>query len=340
VRPPFALEEENVQAPHKSPSRHLVDPELLPLLDAVPTLRLSTETLTTFRDLVAALVTAEMSDAAQATASTRLAIPGPSGAPDVRIAIYRPSERTETLPVVLQIHGGGFVAGGIDALEARHRELAATLQCCVVAVDYRLAPETRFPGAIEDCYAALGWLVRHSRGLGVSPDAIALMGESAGGGLAAALALLARDRGEYRPAFQHLIYPMLDDRTATNAPPSPHAGEFLWTAEDNRFGWTSLLGSAVGGDAVSPYAAPARATDLSGLPPAFLMTGALDLFADEGIDYARRLTRAGVPTELHVYPGAFHGFDLAMSTNVGQAARRSSLTALARALDCSTVVEI
>lgn len=224
------------------------------------------------------------------------------------------------------------MAGSVDALETRHRELTAKLHCCLIAVDYRLAPETQFPGAIEDCYAALSWVVRNAGSLGICPESIVLMGESAGGGLSAALALRARDRGEFRPAFQHLTYPMLDDRTAIKDHDAPFAGEFLWTKDDNQFGWTSLLGSAAGGDDVSPYAAPSRAHDLSGLPPTFTMTDALDLFADEGIDYARRLIHGGVPTELHVFPGGFHGFDLASFANVGKSASETSFAALSRAL--------
>lgn len=318
--------------PLVSPSRHLVDPELLPMADAFPRVALSDASLPDFREMVAGIVTADFSEAARQVDLTHRMIPGALGAPNIRLAVYRPIGRTETLPVILQMHGGGFVAGGIDGLEARHRELVATLQCCLVAIDYRLAPETRFPGAIEDCYAALGWLVGHAVELGMSPDTIILMGESAGGGLAAALALMARDRGEYRPSFQHLIYPMLDDRTAFVGRARSFAGEFVWNADSNRFGWTALLGNAAGGHGVSAYAAPARSTDLSGLPPTFVMTGALDLFADEGIDYSRRLIGAGVPTELHVFPGAFHGFDLALQSRVGKAARTASLAALIRAL--------
>jgi acetyl esterase/lipase len=157
------------------------------------------------------------------------------------------------------------------------------------------------------------------------------MGESAGGGLAAALALMTRDRRGPALAFQHLTYPMIDDRTCMGEPPA-HTGEFIWTPHNNRFGWTALLGQEPGGDTVSPYAAAARATDLAGLPPTFIMTGALDLFVGEDIDYARRLIAAGVPTELHVHPGAFHGFDLLPGSGVADRAQAMRIDALHRAL--------
>jgi triacylglycerol lipase len=168
--------------------------------------------------------------------------------------------------------------------------------------------------------------------LGVDSARIGVMGESAGGGLAAALALLARDRREHSLTFQHLIYPMLDDRTCVAKSPHPFAGEFLWTAHNNAFGWSALLGAAPGSANVSPYAAAARADDLSGLPPTFISTGALDLFLEEDIEYARRLMRQGVPVELHVYPGAYHAFDFLTNARIAAAARRDSLAALRRFL--------
>jgi triacylglycerol lipase len=157
------------------------------------------------------------------------------------------------------------------------------------------------------------------------------MGESAGGGLAAALALLARDRGEYRLAFQLLDAPMIDDRTCVREP-HPHTGEFIFTASSNRFGWRALLGAKPGGPDVSPYAAAARAIDLADLPPAFIATGALDLFLDEDVDYAMRLTRAAVPVELHVYPGCVHGFGMGRESALAKAATRDKHDALRRAL--------
>src|SRR5262249_40240850 len=154
------------------------------------------------------------------------------------------------------------------------------------------------PGSIEDCYAGLSWLFGHVAEFGVDPRRIGVMGESAGGGFAAALALLTRDRGEFKLAFQHLIYPMIDDRTCVVSDPHPFTGEFIWTASSNHFGWSALLGAPPGSEGISPYAAAARANNVAGLPPTFLSTATLDLFLEENIEYARRLMRAGVPVEL------------------------------------------
>lgn len=214
---------------------------------------------------------------------------------------------------------------------AANQLTAAAADCVIVSVDYRLAPETPHPGPIEDCYAALKWLHDEAGSLGVDAARIAVAGESAGGGLAAALALLARDRGEVRLIHQHLIYPMIDDRTCT-AEPHPYAGEFVFTPNSNRFGWSALLGCAPGAEGVSPYAAAARAEDLTGLPSTYIAVGALDLFIEENLEYARRLIRAGAPTELHIYPGAYHGFDAVSEGALAKAARNHSLTALRRAL--------
>lgn len=311
-------------------SRHLVDPQLLPLLEMIPPLQLSPDTLPTLRARPARFE-ADPRDAERTDLTVRRA-PGPPGAPEVEVLVYRPRAASGPLPCILHIHGGGYVAGDAQSLEAAHRPLASELSCCIVSVNYRLAPETPFPGPVEDCYAALAWLAAQAGELGVDAARIGVMGESAGGGLAAALALLARDRGEHRLAFQHLIYPMIDDRTCVVAEPHPYAGEFVWTPASNHFGWTSLLGAPPGGGDVSPYAAAARAKDLAGLPPAYIATGALDLFLEEDLEYARRLIRAGVPTELHVYPGAFHGFQWAVDAEVSKTAAGDSRAALKRAL--------
>jgi len=178
----------------------------------------------------------------------------------------------------------------------------------------------------------LHWLYTHAGELGVDTSRIAIGGGSAGGGLAAALGLLARDRGEIPLAFQLMLQPMLDDRTCTLAEPHPYTGEFIWTREANRWGWTSLLGQEPGLPDVSPYAAAARAEHLEGLPPTFISAGALDLFLEEDLEYARRLTRAGVPTEFHLYPGAYHGFRMVADAQVTQTSTRDQLAALKRAL--------
>ena len=309
-------------------SRHLVDPELQPLLDLLPGVPLTRDNLAEARQRTLPMPAIETSGVAY----ERLTIAGPPGAPGVELHVYRPEGDGDPRPGILHIHGGGYVMGSAAPLKDVHRAVAKTLDCVLVSVDYRLAPETAFPGAVEDCYAALAWAMASAGKLRLDASRLGVMGESAGGGLAAALALLARDRGEHRLAFQHLIYPMIDDRTCAAPDPHPFAGEFVWNAANNRFGWTALLGHEPAIEGVSPYAAAARAPDVAGLPATFISTGALDLFFEEDLEYARRLNRAGVPIELHVYPGAFHAFNLVPSAAVANAARRDSLEALRRAL--------
>jgi triacylglycerol lipase len=309
-------------------SRHLVDPEVSPLLDMWPTTIFTHENLAEVRAREFPLPPFDTAG----TTLERRSVPGPEGAPEIVLHIYLPEDAPRPLPCIYHIHGGGYVVGAAKNLESFHRPLVKTLGCALVSVDYRLAPETVFPGAIEDCYAGLAWTVAHATELGIDSARIGVMGESAGGGLAASLALLARDRGAYALAFQHLIYPMLDDRTCIAAP-HPYAGEFIWPAHNNAFGWGALLGQKPGSDDVSPYAAAARAEDLTDLPPAYIATGSLDLFLDEDIAYAQRLLRAGVPTELHVFPGGFHGFDLMPGARISDAARAASHAALRRSLN-------
>ena len=236
-------------------------------------------------------------------------VPGAPGDPDVMVRVYTPAGSEGAAPGLYWIHGGGMVLGNVPMDDLNCKGWAAEFGCVVASVEYRLAPEHPHPAPIEDCYAGLKWFADNSESLGVDRDRIAIGGASAGGGLAAALALLTRDRGEVNIAFQQLIYPMLDDRNIT------HASHYVqhpkvWNRAANIAGWSALLGKPAGADDVSPYASPARAENLSGLPPAFIIVGELDLFVDEDIDYAMRLIQAGVPTELHVFPGAFHGSDL------------------------------
>jgi acetyl esterase/lipase len=239
------------------------------------------------------------------------------GSPELRIWVidHRTRKTTTPTPAVLHLHGGGYVGSSAAFMFGTLKKLSAELDCLVVSVDYRLAPETPFPGSLEDNYAALGWLHANATSLGIDPARIAVMGESAGGGHAAALAIAARDRGAYPLAFQVLIYPMLDDRTGSvRMPSSPAVGAFIWTASSNVLGWTCLLGVAAGGESPPPGSVPARVGDLRGLPPAWIGVGTLDLFHDEDIAYARRLQAAGVPTTLELVPGAYHGFDILMKT--------------------------
>ena len=307
-------------------SRHLVDSELTAMLDMWPDAPFSLEMLPAIRANMQFPFPPELNPNVEVWRET---VPG---TPPVELMVVRPKAARNDRGGILHIHGGGFVLGSTAIMEPVLRNTAAELDCVVVSVEYRLAPETRFPGALDDCYAALGWMMAQARALGVDPKRVGVMGESAGGGHAASLALYARDKGKHKLAFQHLFYPMLDDRTCVAKDPNPFTGEFVWTAEKNAFGWQALLGVEPGSDGVSPYASPARAKSLAGLPPTFISTGALDLFLEEDMDYARRLLRAGVPTEFHVYPGAYHGFDFVATAAVTQSARRDRFAALARAL--------
>jgi acetyl esterase/lipase len=316
-------------------SEHLVDPELKPILDFFPPLELSRDGLPEVRSMISQMIADAPKPAELPVTVKAVSIPGPAGSPPLRVLCYRPAEAAQQLPAILHIHGGGYVLGSADMSDLANRRLALDVGCAVFSVDYRLAPETPHPGPAEDCYAALQWLHRNASELQVASARIAIKGESAGGGLAAALALLARDRSELRLAHQHLIYPMIDDRTSADGSANAHpfAGEYIWTPALNRFGWSCLLDAAPGSAEVSPYAAAARALDLAGLPPTFISVGALDLFVEEDMEFARRLMRSGVPTELHVYPGAFHAFDLAPQTaRTALAAARDSNEALRRAL--------
>jgi acetyl esterase/lipase len=308
-------------------SLHLVDMELRPLLDAWPAVTVTADNLLDIRARKLPLPDAELPGI---TLERRL-VAGPRGAPDIMLHIYAPEGATGPLPCIYHIHGGGFVSGAAGDLEPLHKALVSELGCALISVDYRLAPETVFPGAIEDCYAGLAYVFANSGQLGEDPARIGLMGESAGGGLAAALALLVRDRQEYTLAFQHLVYPMIDDQTCT-VDPHPFTGEFVWTRPSNRFGWEALLGQEPGGKHVSPYAAAARAENLAGLPRTFIAVGALDLFLEEDMEFARRLMRAGVATELRVWPGGFHGFDMMPDAAISVAAQNTRKAALARFL--------
>ncbi len=226
------------------------------------------------------------------------------GAPSTRVVVYEPAGRERPSGALLWIHGGGLVMGRPEQAHTWCSSLAAELGIFVVSVDYRLAPEHPFPAGLTDCVTALHWLHDQADELGVDPDRVAVGGDSAGGGLAAALCQRTRDEDGPPICFQLLNYPMLDDRTVGDA---QGRGEFIWTPASNRFGWSSYLGGSTAEP--PPHAVPARTTDLAGLPPAWIGVGDLDLFHDEDVDYAERLQAAGVACELHVEPGMYHGAD-------------------------------
>jgi acetyl esterase/lipase len=251
--------------------------------------------------------------------------------PGARTArIFVPEGVTGPMPAILWIHGGGFVMGSPAQDDALATMFACELGATVIAPSYRLGPEHPFPAAMDDLYATLTWLHANAQTLRVRADRIVVAGASAGGGLAAGLTLLARDRKQIPVAFQLLVYPMLDDRTVHRT--LDGRNHRLWTAKSNRFGWTSYLGREPGGADVPAYASPARAESLAGLPPTWVGVGSFDLFHDEDVAYAKRLAAAGVPVELEVVPGAFHAFDALSRTNVGTAFRASQLAALRHAL--------
>ncbi|MGW0399410.1 alpha/beta hydrolase [Streptomyces sp. NPDC003002] len=221
----------------------------------------------------------------------------------------RPAGISGPLPLLYYMHGGGMIMGNAwSVLPQLLREWALTLELAVISVEYRLAPQAQYPGPVEDCYAGFVWVAAHSAGLGLDADRIIIGGKSAGGGLAAALALLTRDRGGPTPIGQLLLCPMLDDRNHTF---SSHqmAGIDTWDRTSNATAWQALLGDQYGAADLPPYAAPARATDLSKLPPAYIEVGSAETFRDEDVAYANAIWQAGGQAELHVWPGAFHGFD-------------------------------
>jgi acetyl esterase/lipase len=305
-----------------------VDPELIPFLRTQTTLFFDQQVLAEERKHPASFPALP----APAPQPYERRIPGPTGAPDLRIVIVDPLPGAKNRPAFLNIHGGGYIAGFAGWNPPFIQTAAMSCGCVVVSPDYRLAPETPFPGSLEDNYATLRWLYHNADTLGVDRTRIAIGGESAGGGHSAALAITARDRKEFPIMFQLLIYPMLDDRTGSTRPVPPHIGRFVWNATSNRFGWSSLLGVPAGSATVPTGAVPARTENLFDLPPAFISVGSIDLFVDEDIEYAHRLNNAGVPTELHVTPGAFHGYDLlAPDARVSKRFTESWKVALSRA---------
>ena len=255
-------------------------------------------------------------------------ISGPDGAPDTRVRIYRPKDAKGTLPGIFYIHGGGLVLGSIEGEDAPASLLCERVGAVVVSCAYRLAPENPYPAQVDDCYAGLTWMARHAEELDFDSNRLAIYGASAGGALCLAMAMMARDRGYPTVSYMMPIFPMLDDRNVT---PSSHeiTDVGIWDREGNIQAWAWYLG----GKKADAYAAGSRATDLSGLPPAYIGVGELDLFRDEDIEFATRLMQAGVPTELHVYPGHYHASEVfAPDAELSQRLWNGRVDALRRAL--------
>ncbi|WP_336212817.1 alpha/beta hydrolase [Nonomuraea sp. LPB2021202275-12-8] len=312
--------------------RDLIDPESRPALDAMldmlPGGFNAISDIVQRRAAVSAMLSAiEVPENPNVTKEDRT-VPGPDGEPDIAVRIYRPAGASGTLPGVYYIHGGGMILGDIDGEDPTATMMCDLVGAVVVSVEYRLAPEHPHPAPVEDCYASLVWTAKNAADLGIDPARLAIYGGSAGGGLTIGTALLARDRGGPALTFMMPIYPMIDDRNET---PSSHeiTDVGLWDRAANIEAWAWYLG---GRDA-DQYAAPARAEDVSGLPPAFVDVGTVDLFRDEDIAFAQRLMRAGVPTELHVNPGSFHASEsFAPEAALSQRIWARRIDALRRAL--------
>ena len=310
----------------------LVDPDLRDALANWPQQPVTADTLAARRASGLQVIAATPKPDQPDVVADEMHAPSAFGAKPIRILTYRPIKPEGRLPVILHVHGGGFVMGAPEMKDAENRQLASELQCAIFSVDYRLAPEAPHPAPLEDIYSVLVWLNANAERLGLDAARIGIKGESGGGGFAAGAALYARDQPGPKFAFQHLIYPMIDDRTAVRKDLHPHVGEFVWTQTSNYFGWRSLLGAEPGSANVSPYAAAARASDVSGLPPTYISVGGLDLFLEEDLVYADRLSRAGVPVEFHIYPRAYHGFYQAVNARVTRQANRDTREALRRFL--------
>jgi acetyl esterase/lipase len=285
--------------------RDLIDPEarvpLDGLLEALPGGFNAIPDIVQRRATVAAMLSGIEVPENPNVAKEDRTVPGPDGEPDISVRIYRPVNATGPLPGIYFIHGGGMILGTVDGEDPTATMICDEVQAVVVSVEYRLAPEHPHPAPVEDCYAGLVWMAKNAADLGVDADRLAIYGASAGGGLTIATAMLARDRGGPQVSFMMPIYPMVDD---TNETPSSHAitDIGIWDRAGNIEAWNWYLG----GKPADQYAAPTRAEDLSGLPPAFIDVGTVDLFLDEDIAFVQRLIQAGVPTEFHVHPGSYH----------------------------------
>lgn len=305
------------------------DPELAAL---VPMLPKTSEDLAATRAQMAELIEAMNANVDVTGLSVEdRTVPGSEAAPQVPTRIYKPEQRPNPTAAVIYIHGGGFILGNLESEHGAAARLAIELGVVVVSVGYRLAPEHPFPAAVEDCYAVLQWVDAAANELNIDPQRIGVIGNSAGGGLAAAIAMMARDRKGATPCFQFLGMPELDDRMDTLSM-QRFVDTPLFSRPQAERSWRHYLGEHTG--EVSPYAAPARATDLSRLPPAFISVMEFDPLRDEGIAYGLKLLQAGVAVEMHTYPGTFHGSPAIMFAEISRRQAAEQLDVLRRALHC------
>ncbi len=311
-------------------TRHLVDPEVWPIVELLPFREFDRGTL----DLARADAAGRFADLAEQPLAATVRTAQRADGSTIELYHFDPSPGAQAQAALYHVHGGGMILGTAKDMQAGPSAMAAALQIPVISVEYRLAPETPFPGPQQDCLDGLTWLAANALELGIDPARIAIIGESAGGGLAAATVLMARDTGGPNLAAQVLVYPMLDHRTGSGACRwnNRSTGEFLWNRAANQFGWEALRGDYPAEDARKGWFSPALADDLSDLPPTLLLTGSLDLFFDEDLDYARRLVDAGVPVELHSYPGAIHAFNMMAEAAISQAFARDMMGGIARLL--------
>ncbi len=309
----------------------LLDAELVPYLESFPPLDIWTD------------VPAFRSQYAQRIEELKFSIPRIEGIyskdyqvelgldQSVHVRFYRPADCTQDLPALLWLHGGGYCLGSIEIDDYFVQCMVKEIGCSVIAVDYRLAPENRFPAALDDAYSVLDWIFQSTRALSIDAARVAVGGLSAGAGLAAGVALAARDRGEFQLVLQSLWCPMLDDRNNSVSSYSVNDPR-VWSRDDNIRAWRAYLGDEVGGEEISPYAAPSRAKDVSGLPPVYMRVGSLDLFLDEDTAYAERLISAGVQTDFAVIQGAFHAFEMIPDAELSRQTRQGHYEAIKEAL--------
>lgn len=317
----------------KNRSRHLVDQEIISVVDLFPTTDLSESMLMESRNNQAKML--PQIDVTQLFPVTfeEKTVPSYFGGPDIRIEIIKPIQpKHNKLPLFYSIHGGGMVMGSPVGDRTANASLASQHGFCCVSVYYRLAPEHAQPSQLQDCYSGLKWCIEHAEELAIDSQKVAISGSSAGAGLATGLAIYIRDQKEFDIHHLRLRNPMLDDRTSI-APEHPYAGEFVWTKGSNYFGWKSVLGHEPGHEAVSEYYVPARAKSLAGLPPTYISIGSIDLFVDEALLFAKQLVFDGVLMELHVYPGYHHLSPMFPDAHFSIEGFKSSEWALLKALN-------